>query len=371
MSANLIRSKSTDIQNIKFLVSYLKLLLRVSGVTFLMLAIIFAASKKSQLSLAQNSQPANSSQNTQRGSIKEKSSTFNLNQIQYLNLSQESSEEDNEPKSQVSPKSSVEKNKLKSQAPPVTVDEFINLEQESSEKADELKPQASLVTIDKFISLEQEFSEKANELKSQTSPTSTDEPINLEEQESSEELEEQESSEELEEQESSEEDAKEKLPVMFGDKGSSRWYIQTGAGFDIESENNGSFGLAGVGVSHFFINGHSINLELNGLGFLQDNDDAVGANLALIMRWHVLRKPNWSLYIDGGAGLIGTTNNVPSSGSSFNFTPQVGGGATIRISEKKHLMFGLRWHHISNAELFEGNPGLDSLMGYVGLNLPF
>lgn len=152
----------------------------------------------------------------------------------------------------------------------------------------------------------------------------------------------------------------------FGTRGSDRWYIQAGAATTFDNE----FALAGAGISHFFAKGHSINAELNGMAFSQDGDDAVGANLNLLLRYHFVRQENWSLYIDGGAGILGTTDNVPSGGSSFNFTPQAGGGATIRLSDEERLMVGLRWHHISNANTFDSNPGRDSVMGYVGLNLP-
>lgn len=152
----------------------------------------------------------------------------------------------------------------------------------------------------------------------------------------------------------------------FGARGSDRWYIHAGAATTFDNE----FALAGAGISHFFANGHSINAELNGMAFSQDGDDAVGANLNLLLRHHIIRRENWSLYIDGGAGILGTTDNVPSGGSSFNFTPQAGGGATIRLNDEERLMVGLRWHHISNANTFDSNPGRDSLMGYVGLNLP-
>lgn len=158
----------------------------------------------------------------------------------------------------------------------------------------------------------------------------------------------------------------------FGIKKQQRWYIQ-GAGattLDNEESDPRRFAFVGAGISQFLFNGHSINLELNSVYFNQPGDDALGLNLALLMRWHFIRKTNWSLYIDGGAGILGTTNDVPEKGASFNFTPQVGGGATIKLKDQRRLMLGLRWHHISHADLFGNNPGRDSIMGYVGLNLP-
>ena len=160
-----------------------------------------------------------------------------------------------------------------------------------------------------------------------------------------------------------------KAPV-FGTKGQKRWYLQGAAATTLDDNESDPrrFGLVGAGLSQFFINGHSVNLELNSIYFNQPGDDALGLNLALIMRWHFVRQQNWSLYIDGGAGILGTTNDVPIDAASFNFTPQVGGGATIGLQDQKRLMLGLRWHHISHADLFDNNPGRDSIMGYVGLN---
>lgn len=156
---------------------------------------------------------------------------------------------------------------------------------------------------------------------------------------------------------------------VFGQKGQGYWYIQ-GSGATTLDSNEAfprSFGLVGAGLSHFLFNGHSINLELNSLYFSQPDDDALGLNLNLLMRWHFIRQSNWSLFVDGGAGILGTTSDVPSTGASFNFTPQVGGGATIKLSEKRRLMLGLRWHHISHADLLGNNPGRDSIQGLVGI----
>lgn len=157
-------------------------------------------------------------------------------------------------------------------------------------------------------------------------------------------------------------------PPAFGTAGTQRWYVHGSVAGDLDDD---FWGMVGGGATHFFADGHSVNLELNGFAFDQPGDDAVGLNLNLLLRSHWLRRENWSLYVDGGAGIIGTTNDVPSDGSSFNFTPQVGGGATFNLQDEKRLMVGLRWHHISNADTFESNPGLDTLQGYVGVNLPF
>ena len=162
------------------------------------------------------------------------------------------------------------------------------------------------------------------------------------------------------------------IEPTFGTKGQEHWYVQGAFATTLDRVESDPrrFGLVGAGISKFLFNRHSINLELNTIYFSQPGDDALGLNLALLMRWHFVRKSDWSLYIDGGAGVMGTTSDVPRSGASFNFTPQAGAGATIKLKERQRLMLGLRWHHISHADLFGANPGRDSIMGYVGLKLP-
>lgn len=159
--------------------------------------------------------------------------------------------------------------------------------------------------------------------------------------------------------------------AAFGFKGQKHWYIQGAAATTLDRNESfpQRFGLVGAGISKFLFEGHSINLELNSIYFSQPGDDALGLNLALLMRWHFVRKSNWSLFVDGGAGVMGTTSDVPTKGASFNFTPQAGGGASFKLDERQRLILGLRWHHISHADLFGANPGRDSIMGYVGLKL--
>ena len=162
------------------------------------------------------------------------------------------------------------------------------------------------------------------------------------------------------------------IEPTFGTKGQEHWYIQGAFATTLDRVESDPrrFGLVGAGISKFLFARHSINLELNTIYFSQPGDDALGLNLALLMRWHFVRKSDWSLYIDGGAGVMGTTSDVPEAGASFNFTPQAGAGTTIKLNDRQWLMLGLRWHHISHADLFGANPGRDSIMGYVGLKLP-
>ena len=164
----------------------------------------------------------------------------------------------------------------------------------------------------------------------------------------------------------------EESAIEFTDKGYKTWYLQGGAATTLDNQEPDPrrFGFVGVGISEFLFNRHSINFEFNTIYFDQPGENAVGFNLNLLMRWHFVKQENWTLFVDGGAGVMGTTNDVPRRAAGFNFTPQVGGGASIKLNEEQNLLFGLRWHHISHADTFGRNPGRDSLMGYVRLDIP-
>ena len=161
----------------------------------------------------------------------------------------------------------------------------------------------------------------------------------------------------------------------FGEQGTWHWYIQGGLGLDFASDE---FYLLGGGVSYFVANDISFNFELNGLAVQQLDDDALGLNLAFLVRFHFFKRPRWTVYADLGAGILGTTADVPGptpekpeGGTKFNFTPQLGLGFTYQLEPDLQLMVGARWYHISNANLWPNNPGRDSLFLYCGVSVPF
>jgi lipid A 3-O-deacylase len=159
-------------------------------------------------------------------------------------------------------------------------------------------------------------------------------------------------------------------PPPFGSARSMRWTLQGGAGLDFSNDRN-KFATLGAGLSYFIVDDLSLVGEVNVMHFDQRDRDAWGLNANLLVRYHVVSEPTWSFYVDGGAGMLGTTRKVPYDGSQFNFTPQIGAGFSVDIGNDIRLLTGLRWHHISNANTHRDNPGRDSLLGYVGLSMPF
>jgi len=162
----------------------------------------------------------------------------------------------------------------------------------------------------------------------------------------------------------------------FGLAGSWRWAVYSGGAFDVSRD--GEQYNVHVAASYFFVDGFNMNLEIGGMYFDEPNrsgsDDSGGINANLLFRWHFLRKETWSLYADGGAGLVWSGERVPRGGGDFNWTPQAGVGVSVEIDRARdiRLFGGLRWHHLSNANLAGSNenPGRDSIMGYIGLDFP-
>ena len=161
-----------------------------------------------------------------------------------------------------------------------------------------------------------------------------------------------------------------KTTPQFGAADTWRWAIYGGGAADFDRSQHYNLHFS---TEYFIADDFSVNLELGVLYFNQI-DDTFGGNFNTLLRWHFLKGERWTIYMDAGAGLLATGDDVPDGGTSFNFTPQAGMGTTIAVGNAgARLMTGLRWHHISNARTNgdENNPGRNALMGYVGISFPW
>lgn len=160
---------------------------------------------------------------------------------------------------------------------------------------------------------------------------------------------------------------------QFGLKGS-RWLTFT-AGVAHNLSKDTDYNVAGA-WSTFLAQDLEFVLELGGWYFAQAGKDTGGINGSMVLRYHLLHDEarDWTVFADAGIGLLGAFDRVPATGTEFNFTPRVGGGATFRIDDDgTRLIVGARWHHISNARI-QGdsrNPSRDSIMVYAGVVVPF
>ena len=157
--------------------------------------------------------------------------------------------------------------------------------------------------------------------------------------------------------------------LPYATQGSVAWWFETGAGTNFDG---GWLVMGGVGVEWYPVDGFALGVRVDGVGIeLDDTPTTGGGGGALVLRWHIYRAEEWSLYLDGGCGLVYFAEEVPSGASRLDFSPQVGGGITCSIASDVRLMAGLRWYHLSNAQTNSTNPGVDMLEAYVGVTFGF
>lgn len=157
--------------------------------------------------------------------------------------------------------------------------------------------------------------------------------------------------------------------LPYATQGSVACWFEVGAGSNFDG---GWMALGGVGVEWYPVDGFALGFRVDGVGIeLNDTPTTGGGGGALLLRWHVYRQETWSIYLDGGCGLVYFAEDVPTGASRLDFSPQVGGGVTCAVSQQVRLMAGLRWYHLSNAQTNSTNPGIDMLEAYVGVTFPF
>ena len=160
------------------------------------------------------------------------------------------------------------------------------------------------------------------------------------------------------------------ITTKWGEAGSWRWGIHGGYAEGMNHHENQLL-LLGVEFDYFIANELSLDIGLHLLDVTQTEGNTDGFNVTLQLRWHAIAKEDWSFFLEGGAGLLFTQDNVPSDGSDFNFTPQAGFGFSFDTGESARWLIGLRWHHISNANTHRSNSSRDSLMLWAGITFPF
>ena len=159
-------------------------------------------------------------------------------------------------------------------------------------------------------------------------------------------------------------------PMTWGAKDTWRWSLNGSWGKDVKHSDN-TLQTFGAEFDYFLEDDLSLDFGFLYMDVQQNGPNANGFNFTLQLRWHFLNKDTWSMFIEGGAGMLRTTENVPTGGSKFNFTPQAGVGFTFDIGNNNRLLTGVKWHHISNANTYDTNPGRDSIMVWGGISFPF
>ncbi|MCW9708187.1 acyloxyacyl hydrolase [Fodinibius salsisoli] len=75
-------------------------------------------------------------------------------------------------------------------------------------------------------------------------------------------------------------------------------------------------------------------------------------------------------FLSTSTGLIFLDNPFPDfRGKKINFTLSAGAGLEIQLSPSASLSFGIKYHHLSNGERGEVNPGIDSNIYYTSITI--
>ena len=156
----------------------------------------------------------------------------------------------------------------------------------------------------------------------------------------------------------------------FTDFPKGTWTLQTyGTYFNELGSEDVEAGIGTLGASYYFIDNMSLGLELSGFGISQPGDNAVAVGGGVIFRHHVIATRQGTFFLDLAASLFEASEDVPPGGTRFNFIEQAGIGVTCPLRGNAHLFLGVRYLHLSNAQI-EGddrNPSLNGVAAYAGI----
>ena len=155
-----------------------------------------------------------------------------------------------------------------------------------------------------------------------------------------------------------------------GDFDKGTWTFQSYGGYYNElGPYDVEWGFASVGYSYYFVDGMSLGAEVSGYGISQPDNNAAAASFGAVFRHHLYDTGNSSFFVDVAAALFDATDDTPANGTQWNYVTQAGIGLTQKLDPRSHLLAGVRFTHLSNADL-EGddhNPALNGVSVYVGL----
>lgn len=88
----------------------------------------------------------------------------------------------------------------------------------------------------------------------------------------------------------------------------------------------------------------------------------------LLLQYNFTRGRRFVPFLQAGGGMLFSTDDIPAGTAQFNFTPQGGVGVYWLRGARPSFVFGVRYHHISNAGRVQPNPGHNALYFYGGMS---
>lgn len=75
-------------------------------------------------------------------------------------------------------------------------------------------------------------------------------------------------------------------------------------------------------------------------------------------------------FLKSSTGFMLFGNRFPDErGTQFNFTLELGGGLEIMVAKSLSFTMGYKYHHMSNGQFGDINPGVDSNIFYTGITI--
>jgi hypothetical protein len=97
---------------------------------------------------------------------------------------------------------------------------------------------------------------------------------------------------------------------------------------------------------------------------------AEAAGGSLLVTYNLLSFGRWAPFWDVGAGILWTNlaPRIPEQSTPFNFVLETGPGVHYFLTQSLTVTAGVRFHHISNANVGQRNTGLNAVLPYFGFS---
>jgi hypothetical protein len=153
------------------------------------------------------------------------------------------------------------------------------------------------------------------------------------------------------------------------------WDLEAAGSFAWEfyPYNHEKIATGSAGVGYYLADNFAATLTVPVSHVRQYTRDATMTGLDLTLRYHFLQREQLTLFTDLSRGLDQATHIVPPGGTYFNFTAQLGLGATWRVADHVDVYAGVHYFHLSNAAIrgINHNPDLNAVQPYVGVMFRF
>lgn len=119
--------------------------------------------------------------------------------------------------------------------------------------------------------------------------------------------------------------------------------------------------------------GFCIGVEFTHLRIFQQTPGAFVQGLSPLVRWRIVDREKWEMFVDTGPGISWSDLPTPPRGTKFNYLFQGSAGVMRRVGGSGHAVIGVRFLHLSNnhREGREHNPDLEMLGPFAGFSFSF